>query len=135
MRFIVLLFGFMGCVLTAVVGVAYFWAPEVREIVRGFKIQELDSVLVFIFDPQDKNSLQTGLFMLIAAVFGLLGTLLAFLRCGWQGSLLMFVPLVGPALISPVTLVGTSLQGFTALISMFVGPLPIETPKDDDDDD
>lgn len=138
MRFIVLLFGFLGCLLTAATGGACFFLDLVINWGNSLPADDPSkgavTQMVEMLTNMDKDPARTGFFLFIAAGFGLLGTLFGFCRCGWQGSLLMFVPLIGPAILNPITLAGTSLQAFTALISLFVGPSPI-TPPDEDDDD
>src|SRR5437588_755745 len=121
MRFLVFLFGFVGCSLTAVLGViVLFQAPARAELnaLLGENSHHAD----VLFDNVGKDSLRTGLFLLIGAGLGLFGTLLALCRCGWQGSLLLLVPLIGPAILNPFTLAGTAVQGFSALLSLLVGP-------------
>jgi hypothetical protein len=132
MRFVVLLFGFFAAVLTALAGVflcmfnqAMIWVNEQDWLKGLLEIANPNTLLSL-----DSNPGVTALFLWIAAGFGLLGTILGFRRCGWQGALLMLVPVAGPALMNPWTLVFTGFQLFVAFLSFFVRPLPI-VPQED----
>jgi hypothetical protein len=140
MRFIVLLFGLFGVLLTAAGAIA---------------LLEWDTVLVnlapYVSDigqyPTDPTSVSTGnaaLFAFVVTLYGLFGVVLAFFRCGKQGGALILVSLCMAVLVNPYLLPFVALLGFTGLIALFVGPLPINAPatkkpakktNDDDDDD
>jgi hypothetical protein len=129
MRFIVLLFGLVSCLITAVFGALFLLSNQFLVMLHEWNVKELDTVfLSFDKDPR------VGLFLLLASAAGLLGALLAFFRCGWQGALLLFAPLVGPVFLSPIALVGVFPQAFTGLLSIFVRPLPIPSQNNEDDD-
>lgn len=129
MRFVVLLFGFIGCMLTAAAGCVFILFKMALDWLNENDFKEVAAAL----SSADDNPGLSGLFLLIGAGLGLIGTLLGFFRCGWQGSLLLLIPTIGPAVLNPMLLVPTSLQAFTALISLFVRPLPI-TPLQVDED-
>lgn len=129
MRFVVLLFGFAGCLLTTFIGCIFFALDQGLKFLHDNGINTFDPLFA-----ADSNPQRTGIFLLIGAGLGLIGTLLGFFRCGWQGALLLAVPIAGPAILNPLTLAGTSLQGFTALVSLFVRPSPI-TPAEAIEDD
>jgi hypothetical protein len=150
MRFIVFFLGFIGCVLTASLGLMIFCQVPIRKDVetelkqrydekKADEKKQLDEQLKnvdLVFNMFDKDYLPTGFFMLLSALIGFLGALLAFFRCGWQGAALLFVPLLGPAVLNPTTLGGTALQSFAALLCiLFIRPLPIPTEKKDKDED
>jgi hypothetical protein len=129
MRFVVLLFGFFGFLLTASLGI-FFLAEMIRTILPENQLEQVD----FLFSL-DSNAAVTGVFLLLAAGFGLLGTLLGFLRCGWQGGVLMIVPIACCAFMNPWSLIFSGLQGVTGLLSCFVSPLPIAAPQAEEEDD
>jgi hypothetical protein len=130
MRFVVLLFGFFGTLLMAILGCAFLSTEQVRTLLSDNKIDYAD----FLFDL-DANPAITGAFLLLGAVFGLFGTILGFARCGWQGSVLMLVPIACTALMNPAALVFTGLLAFTALLCFFVFPLPIAVPSEAAEED
>jgi hypothetical protein len=145
MRFIVLFFGFLAVLLTASAGAVFLAADVMLEDLRhqaGFEIPQW-----VLESPIGTPHGETAVFLLVAAAYGLIGTFIAFGRAGWQGALLMLVPILGAAFLNPYSLVFTGLQAFTALLAFFVKPLPIEEKepandskgkskkKDDDDDD
>jgi hypothetical protein len=138
MRFIVLFLGFFGVLLTAV---------------GAFALLEWDTVLVnlapYVNDigqyPHDPTGPSTGnaaLFTFLVTIYGLFGVILAFFRCGKQGGALILISVCMALLVNPYLLPFVALLGFTGLIALFVGPLPINAPankkpakKTDDDDD
>src|SRR5687767_8380676 len=99
MRFVVLFFGFAACLLTACIGVFFIAPDEPSKLLQenGIRWHE------FLIDDVGSNPGRIGIFLLIAAGYGLIGTLLGFFRCGWQGSLLHAVPIVGAAVLEPFT--------------------------------
>jgi uncharacterized membrane protein len=128
MRFVVLFFGLLATFVTATLGTLYFFERAAHDWLHDNKITELD----IFFSTTEKSLPLAGLFLLIAAGFCFLGTLLAFFRCGWQGGVLMIVSVVGPALLAPMTLLATGPQLFAALLACFVRPLPIvSVPQED----
>ncbi|MBI2804969.1 MAG: hypothetical protein HYX68_08310 [Planctomycetes bacterium] len=127
MRFVVLLFGFVGILLTAVGGAFFLYLEQVGRMIE----QEMEVTLPTLLNEANAEA---GLFLWIAAAFGFVGMLMAFLRRGKQGAALMLVPTIGAAVIHPVSLIFSGLQAFSALLAVFVGPLPINTPKKDPDD-
>lgn len=139
MRFAVLLLGFVGVLLTtAAAGAFFFYGMTVDMVKENVPLPgELLTALTQTESLTNQPHLFTALFCGIAALYGLLGTLLAFLRCGRQGGLLMLVPVLGAAIMNPFTLVLTNVQLFTAFLALFIGPLPIndDLGLDEDDDD
>jgi hypothetical protein len=121
MRFVVLLFGLLATLVTAAFGTMYLFSIPAQQWLHDNDIHLLD----IFFSAVDRNRSLAGLFLCIAAGFCLLGSFLAFFRCGWQGGVLMIVTVVGPAILSPMTLIATAPQLFTALLACFVRPLPI----------
>ena len=133
MRFVVLLFGFAGILLTAVGAVFFMFLKVVGEMAT----QDWNVELPPLFG--DANA-EAGVFLGIASLYGFLGTMMAFFRRGKQGALLMIVPTIGAAILLPVSLLFTGLQTFAGLLAIFVGPLPLEPAPsadqaDDDDND
>lgn len=128
MRFVVLLFGFLATLVTATLGTMYFFETPARQWLLDNHIDQLN----LFFNTTDTNMALTGLFLYIAAGFCLLGSFLAFCRCGWQGGVLMIVSVVGPAILSPLTLLATCPQLFAALLACFVRPQRIvPVPQED----
>ena len=133
MRFVVLLFGFSGFLLTAAGGCLYAFYDQVHEELKGLEIKIPEEVLWSpVLTPEKLPD--AGLFLLIAAGYGLLGTFLAFFRRGKQGAMLMLIPILGAGFMNPLSFLFTGLSFLTALASCFVGPLPINAPKDEGDD-
>ena len=132
MRFVVLIFGFFGSLLTAALGAAYFSLSDALVLLNEHEINKLpglDQILAPLYNLSVSPGV-TGLFVLVAAAFGLLGTIFSFLRCGWQGALLMLVPVAGAAVMTPpellkITLVFSGLQIFAGLLSFLVFRKPI----------
>ena len=134
MRFVVLLFGFFGTLLMAALGCMFLSTDQVRTRLAENNIHYAD----FLFDLDSNpgpNPGITGAFLLLGAVLGLFGTILGFARCGWQGSVLMLVPVACTALMNPASLAFTGLLAFTALLGFFVFPLPITSPSADEEDE
>jgi hypothetical protein len=128
MRFVVLLLGFLATLVTAALGALFFFGPAAQKWLDEQKISSFN----LFFASVDRDPALTGMFLFVAAGFCLLGTLLGFFRYGWQGGLLMIVSVVGPAVLNPITLLGTAPQVFTAILSCFVRPLPIiAVPQED----
>jgi hypothetical protein len=128
MRFVVLLFGFLATIVTATLGTMYSFQRPAQDWLNNNGITALN----IFFSTAERSLPLTGLFLLIAAGFCFVGTLLAFFRCGWQGGVLMIVSVVGPALLSPMTLLATGPQLFAALLACFVRPVPIvPVPQED----
>ena len=134
MRFVVFLFGFIACLLTAGVACAFlFWDSFLAwAIVNVPDLKLDDSATTSMTGVSHAN---TGLVLLVAAGYGLLGSLFALFRCGKQGAALMLIPVLGAAFMNPYTLIFTSLQALVGFLSFFVGPLPINRPASDKDDD
>ena len=128
MRFVVLLFGLFAAVVTAAFGDMFF---AVNEVQKGLEAHDFHAFDIF-FSSMGSNGGVTGLFLLIGAGFCLLGSILSMFRCGWQGSLLMIVSTVGPAVLNPMTLICMGPQIFTALISCFIRPLPLMPVSQED---
>src|SRR5437660_1663051 len=102
MRVVVLLFGFSGILLTAAAGALYLFYDDVTLELKNYQID----VPEWVTWPMSAEKLpDAGLFLFIAAVYGLLGTLMAFFRRGKQGAMLMLLPVLGAALMSPLSLI------------------------------
>ena len=133
MRFVVLLFGFVGILLTAAGGVLFAYVQATLDML---KTDMNVDVPAWVYDfPSGIEPRDVGLFLWIAAGYGLLGTLLAFLRCGKQGGTLLLIPALGAGLMNPVSFVFTGLQVLAAFGSFFLGPLPLNAPKEDAEED
>jgi hypothetical protein len=145
MRFVVFLFGSFAALLTGALGVGFLlW-----DTVLAWLIENLppDALLQAGITENSTTTMtgisyaNAGVVTIVAAAYGFLGSIFALFRCGKQGGSLMLIPVLGAAFINPVSLVITSFQAFVALLSFFVGPLPINPPKpkakaeDEDDDD
>jgi hypothetical protein len=130
MRFVVLLFGFVGILMTGALGVLLVSFDLLMEFSRDHTGGALDFFRDSLFEVPHND---TALVLFLAAAFGAFGTLLAFLRCGKQGGVLLLVPVLCAAAMNPYTLAFTWMQGFAGLLSFFVKPLPLNAPKEDDD--
>lgn len=147
MRFVVLLFGLLGVILTGFVGAMSAFFPKIFEtFLKDANIERLakDQVGVelanFLYtSPTNLWHGEAGLIFLIAAGLGLLGTLLALGRCGWQGALLMLIPAICAAIANPMFGPFAGVLAFAGLLSFFVFPRPINAPapsaRDDEEDD
>lgn len=132
MRFVVLLFGFIGILLTAAGGTLFAFLQASLDLLMEWKIE----VPAWVYESYSgAEAREVGLFLWIAAGYGFLGTLLAFLRCGKQGGALMLIPVLGAGLMNPVSLLFSGLQFLVALASFFVGPLPLNPPQEDENED
>ena len=134
MRFVVFILGFLACLLTGMVGVVFLlW-----DSFLGMLIEELPAGII---DPSatvsmtDVTHTNTGLFLVLAAAYGLLGALFALFRCGKQGGSLMLIPVLLCGFMNPYTLAFTAPQAIVGLLSFLVGPLPITPPEAESDDD
>lgn len=130
MRFVVLLFGFVGVLLTAGAGALFLFFQAVENMLKT----DYDIVIPewVTGSPMGTSLGDAGLFCFIAAGYGLLGTLMAFFRRGKQGAMLMLIPVLGAGFMNPLSFMFTGLLVVTALGSFFVGPLPLNAPKDDE---
>jgi hypothetical protein len=124
MRFIVLLFGFFGVLLAALGGVALLfidfaltWLAEITAEAGKISLA-----------PTDVSPGNAAIFYLLVSVYGLLGVLLAFVRCGKQGGALIVISVLAATLINPIFSPFLFLLGFTGLLCFFIGPLPINPP-------
>lgn len=139
MRFVVLLLGIIGVVMTGAVA-WFFIENSLGQILDAYAPDgQKELALSLTISPLDTPHVDTGMFMLIAAGYGLFGVMLAFGRCGWQGGLLMIVPALTVAIMNPCTLAFSGLQVFAGLLAFFVFPLPLALPaavvNEDDDDE
>ncbi|MSQ95596.1 MAG: hypothetical protein EXR98_13695 [Gemmataceae bacterium] len=132
MRFVVLFFGFIGCLLTGAAGCILVFLEVMRPIMQ----REYDIIL-----PDELGTnltgmslVDAGLFLWIAAAYGFLGTLMGFMCRGKQAGVLMLLPALGAGLMNPYTLVFTSLQCLTGFAAFFVSPLTITPPEQKDED-
>jgi hypothetical protein len=135
MRFVVLLFGFSGVLLTGAAAFGYMMIDDVRhELTEMRQIEIPEMALWSPMLPDTRRLPDVGLFLGIAAVLGLLGTLMAFFRRGKQGAMLILIPILGAGFMNPLSFAFTGLLLLTAFACFFVGPLPLNAPKDDEDD-
>ena len=134
MRIVVLLLGLVGVTLTAFAGVIFILFEMVHTFLKdngvGAKVIDFLSA-----SPIGVSHGDTGLFLILAAGYGLLGTILGFMRCGWQGALLMLVPVICTSLMNWYTAVFTGVLAFTGLLSFLVFPAPIAAPQVKEEED
>jgi hypothetical protein len=122
MRFVVLLFGLPAVFLTVLIGVVFILFEAVLDALSNQKIE----VPEFLLDsPTGASHGDTGIFLLIAGVYGLVGTILGFLRCGWQGALLILIPVICTSIMNWYTAIFTGPLALVGLLCFFVFPLPI----------
>ena len=140
MRFVVLLFGLPGVALTAFIGIMFFLIDVFLQFLRENGAPK-DAIDLLATSPTGSTHGETGLFLMLAAAYGFLGVMLSFCRCGWQGALMMIIPVLCTAIMNPYAAVFTALLVFAGLLSFLVFPLPIAPPKkasadnDREDDD
>ncbi len=145
MRFLVLFFGLIAIIVTGAASAGFFVFDAAFVIVKG-----LAADLGLALNESYADSVtgcshtDTAVFLGIAAAYGLVGVMLSFLRCGWQGALMLTFPALAAALFNPVSLVFTGFQVLVGLLSFLVFPLPLETmptkpakrrSHDEDDDE
>jgi hypothetical protein len=141
MRFVVCFFGLIACLLTASGGGAFIaWdaaAAWIKENIPQNWLEELKIDVTASVSMTGVSHANAGLVLIIAAAYGFLGSILVLFRCGKQGGSLMLIPVLGAAFMDPYSLLFTAFQAFVALLSFFIGPLPLNPPqeKDDTDDD
>jgi hypothetical protein len=134
MRFVVLLFGLLGVALTAFAGGMFILFDVVLTVLKDNGVG--GEVIDFLSaSPIGASHGDTGLFLILAAGYGLLGTILGFMRCGWQGALLMLVPVICTSLMNWYTAVFTGILAFTGLLSFLVLPAPIAVPQVKEEED
>ena len=121
MRFVVLVLGLLGVASTGVLGALFLYTPETRAFLEGWGLD-----VSFIVNTRDGkwDPPLVGLFLLIGAAMGLLGTLLGFFRCGPQGAALLVVGVIGPAILNPTSLMFAALQPLAGILCIFVRRLP-----------
>jgi hypothetical protein len=133
MRFVVLLLGLLGVAVTAFAGVVFILfdmvLPVLTDIGIGGKVIDFLSA-----SPVGASHGDTGLFLILAAGYGFLGTILGFIRCGWQGALLMLVPVICTSLMNWYTAIFTGVLALAGLLSFLVFPAPIAAPQVKEDD-
>ncbi len=132
MRFAVLLIGLLGIVLTAAGGTMFAYVQPVLDMLKADLNLDVPEWLFSFAGVESRN---VGLFLWIAAGYGFLGVLMAFLRRGKQGGTLMLIPVLGAGLMNPMSFVFTGLLFLTALASFFIGPLPLNAPQEKTEDD
>ena len=135
MRFVVCFFGLIACTLTVVGGgILIGWDSMLGFMRENFppewKVDELPTTSM-----TGVTHANAGLFVAVAGLYGLLGSLLVAFRCGRQGGSLMIIPVLFAALLNPYALVFMVLQMLIGFLALFFGPLPIEAPKDEAEDD
>ncbi len=133
MRFVVLLFGFFGVLFTAIAAIALLFHDGVLAEVHGqFKIPK-ETMDLYSDKPTNISPGNAALFFFLVTAYGLFGVLLAFFRCGKQGGALILISVILAAMVNPYMIPLLSVLGFTALLCFFVGPLPINPPKEKDE--
>jgi hypothetical protein len=140
MRFVVLLFGLGAIPLTGLTGAAFLGIQAAFNFLVDASPEAAELVYPYMTSPTGATFGDTGVFLILAALYGALGVLLSLMRCGWQGALLLILPVALAAGMNPFSLVGTALQVFTGLLSFLVFPVPIESPTkkgagDEEDED
>ena len=127
MRFVVLFFGFFAVFLAVAGGAALLWFDDI--------VVPLDPAnwefIARMREPMGVTTGNAGLFMFLAAAYGALGVILALCRCGKQGAMLMLISALGAIFMNPY--IGGAfawLLVLTALLSLFVGPLPLNSDDD-----
>ena len=94
-----------------------------------------DGLIEFLSaSPVGASHGDTGLFLILAAGYGFLGTILGFMRCGWQGALLMLVPVICTSLMNWYTAIFTGVLALAGLLSFLVFPAPIAAPQVKEED-
>jgi hypothetical protein len=133
MRFVVLLFGLLGVALTAFAGGMFVLFDVVLTVLKDNGVG--GEVIDFLSaSPIGASHGDTGLFLILAAGYGLLGTILGFMRCGWQGALLMLVPVICTSLMNWYTAIFTGVLAVTGVLSFLVFPAPIAAPQVKEED-
>jgi hypothetical protein len=138
LRFVVLLFGLTGVAFTALVGALYLFPQVLINVIKDSPVDKTlaeDLIKIVAASPMGTTHGDTGVFLMAAAGYGFLGTMLGFFRCGWQGALLMLVPVTCTTIMnyhSAIFVVPLFLAG---LASFGVFPLPLNAPKESDADD
>ena len=134
MRFVVLILGLLGVAMTAFAGVVFILFDVVIKVLKDNGVG--DGLIEFLSaSPVGASHGDTGLFLILAAGYGFLGTILGFMRCGWQGALLMLVPVICTSLMNWYTAVFTGVLGVTGVLSFFVFPVPIAAPQVKEEED
>jgi hypothetical protein len=129
-----LLFGLLGVALTAIAGGMYILFDVVLTVLKDNGVG--GEVIDFLSaSPIGASHGDTGLFLILAAGYGLLGTILGFMRCGWQGALLMLVPVICTSLMNWYTAVFTGVLAVTGVLSFLVFPAPIAAPQVKEEED
>ena len=135
MRFVVLLFGFVGVLMTGFMGIMMFFASEFVALLRSLNNAHVDTAVDFFVEHTQQIKYEdTGIFLAVAALYGLLGTILAFGRYGWQGALMLLLPVLFTGLMNPFSLAFSSVQALAALLSFFVFPVPLEASSEADEE-
>ena len=124
MRFVVLILGLLGVAMTAFAGVVFILFDVVIKVLKDNGVG--DELIDFLSaSPVGASHGDTGLFLILAAGYGFFGTILGFMRCGWQGALLMLVPVICTSLMNWYTAVFTGFLALAGLLSFLVFPAPI----------
>jgi hypothetical protein len=133
MRFVVLLFGLLGVALTAFAGLMFILFEVVITVLKDNGVG--DELIDFLSaSPVGTSHGDTGLFLILAAGYGFLGTILGFMRCGWQGALLMLVPVICTSLMNWYTAVFTGVLALAGLLSFLIFPVPMAAPQVKEED-
>lgn len=137
MRVVVLFFGIIAVFLTALTGVMFLMAPDFLTTLYGFENPALTLFADILVDYKFSAFAfeDAGIFLLGATLYGILGIILVTARCGWQGGLLMIVPIIITTIMHPASIAFTGLQVLAGLMACLVFPLPINAPSAADEDD
>jgi hypothetical protein len=140
MRFVVSFFGIVASAMTMAAGIiliclneALSWAlgdPEVAKLLQMLNIDEGSSVSM-----TNVSHANAGLVVVVAALYGFLGSFLVLFRSGKQGGMLLLLTALGAALVNPLTLIFTWFAILVSFMCFFIGPLPINPPADKDADE
>ena len=128
MRILVFLLGLVASLVTGFFGC--FWVvPSVTEAVNEAVKPYYDFSFLMPNIAEWYTTSWAAFFMFVGAGLGLLGCVLILMGRGKHAAVLMFLSMVGPATLSPVTLAFTGLQGFVGLISVFIRPRAPAEPE------
>jgi hypothetical protein len=137
MRFVVCFLGLIASSLTAAIGAGFIlW-----DAFLGFLIEVLGQDTLQSAGADATVSLtgishpNAALVILLAAAYGFLGSFFVLFRCGKQGGALLLVPALFAAFVNPFSLAVTWFAILVGLLAMFVGPLPLNPPQEQDGDE
>ena len=127
MRFLVAFLALIASLVTGFAGLFWAW-PWLTDTVNDTVKPYHDISFLLPNTAEWYPTSWAALFLFAGAALGLLASLFVLVRRGKHAAVLMFLSMVGPATLSPVTLAFTGLQGFVGLICLFIAPkAPPET--------